>query len=144
MAHNNAKSLDCWSRKPKCSPVTESPGPLTLTPGIAQTHLCRRLFKRPRNVSEILGFGGFLNLELVLFNRHIYHQRKLFPPQDCIDPRPNSNLTHPSHPIGMVLYLGDKLFSFTKTYFHNFTNPRSVRCSLGSPVRVRTAQQISA
>ena len=84
-------------------------------------------------------------MELVLFNsHHISHQRQLFPPQDCIDPRPNGNLTHPSHPIGMVLYLGDKLFSFTKTYLHNFTNPRSVRCSLGSPVRVRTAQQISA
>ena len=140
MAHNNAKISDCWSREPNVhlslkAPV-HSPSPQGLR---------KRTFGEDYSKGlEILSFRGFLNLELVLSNRHIYHQRKLFPPQDCIDPRPNSNLTHPSHPIGMVLYLGDKLFSFTKTYFHNFTNPRSVRCSLGSPVRVRTAQQISA
>ena len=140
MAHNNAKISDCWSREPNVhlslkAPV-HSPSPQGLR---------KRTFGEDYSKGlEILSFRGFLNLELVLSNRHIYHQRKLFPPKDCIDARPNSNLTHPSHPIGMVLYLGDKLFSFTETYFHNFTNPRSVRCSLGSPVRVRTAQQISA
>ena len=132
----------------------------TLTPGIPQSRLVLFLefFK-----------SKILLLSLPMMVEHTYlkkkylcnimnnwlwllfssDQGKLFPPEDRIDPRPDSNPSHPSHSIRMVLHLVVDTFSSFKNAFSPAleflrTNPISVRWSLESPLRVRTAQQISA